>query len=82
MATYELGRCENCRKKLHDGERGFRYSDGPMACEACSPTYEEAKRGFTEQAFEEPESYRTFCQRMNNHLRSGGAMSEKYTVVL
>ena len=77
-----IGSCEDCQMPLFCGDKGFRYGDGPVTCEKCSPTYEEAKRGFESEAFDEPENYRHFRTRLANHLRSGGAMSDKYLVVL
>jgi hypothetical protein len=70
--------CDGCGHSFPLSIPHFLYSDDVIACRDCSPTYEEAERGFREQAFDEPDLWREFCQRRDNHLRSGGALQDKY----
>lgn len=34
-----VGECEGCDTLLFEGDKGHRCDDGPLLCEACSPTY-------------------------------------------
>jgi hypothetical protein len=73
-------RCEGCSKVLHLGDHVFEYSECRV-CEECAPTWEEAKRGFEREVFEEPDNWRTFQARLNAHLANGGSMSDRCTEI-
>jgi hypothetical protein len=43
--------CESCDRLLIKGDRGHRCSDGPVLCEACSPTWADILRQYQEPDF-------------------------------
>lgn len=70
--------CECCGRFFPLSTPRFAYSDGVDACAECAPTYEEAQRGFERGAFDDPDAYKYFRERLKNHLGSGGSIADKF----
>jgi hypothetical protein len=82
MPKLHIGECINCEKQLFEGDRGLSYSDGPMACEDCAPTYSQAKEEWDLCAGSDPDGYARFIKGVNLHIAGGGSMGDKFIEVL
>lgn len=74
------GECEGCTRLLFAGEKGFRYEDGPILCEECSPTYGDAESVFKNRDpadDEDPEDRTSFMRQLETHLAGGGSRTDK-----
>ena len=71
-----IGCCEGCAKPLFVGDKGYRYDDGPLVCEAHAPDWHQAKENWDAQSAEYPEGYFEFVKAMEEHLAAGGQMSD------
>ena len=79
---FDWDACEGCKVMLYPGDKIFRYADGINVCEWCAPTWKEAKAGFERDAFENPDNWHHFQQRLRVHLANGGALTAKCTETL
>lgn len=73
-------RCENCGEVLRPGHLIFEYSECRV-CLNCAPNWKQAKKGFEVEAFEQPDNWRNFCERLRAHLASGGVLTDKCTEI-
>lgn len=74
--------CIGCEKPIYVGDRGFFYSDGPVACEMCAPTYAEAKTQWEEQHKDDPEGFAAFGKAYDAHIAAGGKPTDQCVTVL
>lgn len=75
-----VGECEGCSKLLIVGDKGYRYDDGPILCEGCSPTFAEADEnwdGCTDVDGEDAERKQAFKQMFAAHLAARGGKDDK-----
>lgn len=75
-----VGTCEGCDKLLLTGDQGHRCEDGPILCEACSPTYADALKWFKEanpDAFADPEEHSDGLAHVQGFLDRGGDPATK-----
>lgn len=85
LTTHDVevaGECEGCGKLLFAGEMGLRCNDGPILCEECAPTWEEAKFTHAGDAAigeddEMRESREYFNSRYAEHIAAGGSPDDK-----
>ncbi|MDP1628838.1 hypothetical protein [Parvibaculum sp.] len=79
-----LGKCVGCETLLFEGDKGFRYSEGEMSCEACASTYQEMKEeaeaslaaGGPDDEFRESSERILKC--CEEHVAAGGSLAEKW----
>lgn len=73
-------KCESCGKMLRLGDCIFEYSECRV-CADCAPTWEQASKGFEIEAFEHPDNWRNFRERLHYHLANGGKITDHCTEV-
>lgn len=83
----QLEDCVGCQKHLFEGDMGFAYQDREaLCCEACAPTYEQAKAAWEEQIKDDPqnnpEGYAAFCKAYDAHIAAGGEPTDQCVSVL
>lgn len=76
-----VGECEGCSKLLISGDKGFRCDDGPLLCEAHSPTWGDAEGQWLEKKPEtlddfDRERREQFFKEFGEHLERGGSRDD------
>ena len=74
--------CEHCSKTINEGDLYFPFDDGPVLCEACSPTWGDAESMHAaDREIGEDEDMKEarldFAKRLEEHLAAGGSKDEK-----
>ena len=79
-----LGKCIGCDAPLFEGDKGFRYTEGELACEDCASTWQEWKEEAEETLADEfadeehKASAASLLKRCADHAASGGSLSDKW----
>lgn len=75
-----IGQCEGCDCYLFEGDKGYRYAEGELACEGCAPTWADIEKMLNENpgAFDDPAEARTAVEVR----KAAGTLDEKNVFVL
>lgn len=81
------GECEGCERLLLIGDKGHRCDDGPILCEACSPTWGDIEGSWLASKPEtlddfDRERREQFFESFGKHLEGGGSRSDTVAYVL